>query len=126
MMLSFLLSVFISKVFAADDPGLPPDFFEGIIRVPFGMPTGEETLWGGIIPGLVQLLLFVAFVLSVIYLLLGGISWITSGGSKESLEAAKKKVTYAIVGLVLVLLSFAILFTFGDLFGINLRILSLP
>lgn len=91
------------------------------IKLPPKMPYGENTLWQGIIPGLIQLFLFFAFTLIVIYLLWGGISWIMAGGNKESLERAKKKVTYAIVGLILVLLSFFILYAFGDIFGLDLR-----
>ena len=93
---------------------VPPD-------MPVGGYGGSDVLWEGIIPGIIQLLLFLAFILAIIYLLWGGISWISSGGNKESLAAAKKKITYALLGLVLVLLSFAILYTFGNIFGVNLK-----
>lgn len=90
------------------------------ITVPSGMPVGEGLLWSSIIPGVIKILLLVAFVLSFIYLLLGGISWITSGGDREALASAKKKVTYAVLGLVLVLLSFALLGIIGTGFGVGL------
>lgn len=91
------------------------------VHVPPGMPMGSFILWSAFIPGVIQLLLFLAFLFSFIYLLWGGFSWVTSGGNKESLEKARGKVTYAILGLVIALLSFFILYTFGELFGVDLR-----
>ena len=35
-------------------------------------------------------------------LIMGGIEWITSGGDKAKYEAARKRITAAIVGLVLI------------------------
>lgn len=107
--MAFFLSIF------------PPQAFAETLYVPSGMPAGASLLGEALIPGLLKLLLLVAFILAFIYLLLGGISWIMSGGNKEALEGARRKVTYAVIGLIVVLLSFLILFTFGDLFGINLR-----
>lgn len=93
------------------------------MRVPSSMPIdpGGTTFWLATIPGIIQLLLFVGFIFSFIYLLLGGISWATSGGNKESLTKARQKVTYAVFGLIVVLLSFFILYTFGEMFGVDLR-----
>lgn len=106
-----LFFIFAKPVFALQVPA----------QMPLNPPSGQTTLWGSIIPGVIQILLFLGFIFAIIYLLWGGISWTMSGGSKESLEKAKKKVTYAILGLILVLLSFFILFTFGRLFGLDLR-----
>ena len=44
--------------------------------------------------GLVGILLF-------IFLLIGGFKYITSGGDPKNAEAAKKTITYAILGVVL-------------------------
>ena len=50
-----------------------------------------------------------AGVLALILIIYSGIRFITSGGEQKSAESAKKILTYAIAGLVLVLLSFAIM-----------------
>lgn len=113
--ISDLFSIFSSRVFAEWIPvplGIPIDYS--------GDPS-NKILWGGVIPGLLRLLLFLAFILAIIFLLWGGISWTMSGGSKEGLESARKKVTYAVIGLILVLISFAIFYIFGNLFGVNLK-----
>lgn len=51
----------------------------------------------------------IAVLLALIYLLWGAINWIMSGGDKEKVGAARSKIIAAIVGLVLVVLSFFIL-----------------
>lgn len=103
-------------------------FAQATINVPRGMPISRQPTprSGNIIPGIIQLLFSLVIVFSVIYLLWGGISWITSGGNKESLEKAKAKVTYAIIGLFVALLSFTLLFVFGDMFGIDFRMMYIP
>lgn len=88
-----------------------------------GIPTGGDSAtfviqnvvrWG------VTFLFVIATLLALAFLIWGGISWITSGGSKEGIDAARKKITYAIIGLVVALLAFFIINTIGDLFGVNL------
>ncbi len=43
------------------------------------------------------------------YLIWGGIEWITSGGDKGKTEAARNKITAAIVGLIVLAASWALL-----------------
>ena len=64
--------------------------------------------------------LFILFTASLIFLLIGGVMWITSGGNKEGMAKAKNTVTYAIIGLALGLASFIIINIVGTFFGINL------
>ena len=58
---------------------------------------------------IVTILLIVAIVLALIFLVIGGIRWITSGGDKGKLESARGTVTAAVVGLVVALSAFLIL-----------------
>ncbi len=57
----------------------------------------------------VQLLFIAAAILSVVFLILGGIRWITSKGDKAGVEAARKQIVAAIIGLVVVAGAFLIL-----------------
>ena len=43
------------------------------------------------------------------YLIWGGIEWITSGGDKGKTESARNKITAAIVGLIVLASAWAIL-----------------
>jgi len=42
------------------------------------------------------------------FLLWGGLQWILSGGDKDNTEKARKKVTSALIGLVVILSAYAI------------------
>jgi hypothetical protein len=44
-----------------------------------------------------------------LYLIMGGIEWITSGGDKGKTESARNKITAAVIGLVILAASWAIL-----------------
>ena len=55
-----------------------------------------------------ELLFVAAAVISFIFLIAGGIQWITAGGEKDNLEKARKKITGALIGLALVLSVYAI------------------
>lgn len=65
-------------------------------------------------------LLGLAGVTAFIFLLLGGVQWITSGGDKDSAEKAKKKITTALIGLAVCFSAYAIMFIIRALFGVNL------
>ncbi len=63
---------------------------------------------GGIFRTITNALLFLIGAISVIMLVYGGFRYATSGGNQESVNAAKNTILYAIVGLVVAILGFAI------------------
>ena len=52
---------------------------------------------GALISAIVGTLLILAALMAFLYLILGGIQWITSGGDKTHMETARNKITHAIV-----------------------------
>ena len=73
-----------------------------------GTPT---TLFGGegsIFTTVVNVLLFVIGAISVVMLIYGGIRYTTSAGNAASVTAAKNTIMYAIIGLIIAFLAFAI------------------
>ena len=68
----------------------------------------------------ISVLVFLLIVGSLIFLLYGGILWITSSGNKEGLTKAKNTIMYAVIGLALGILSFAFINILGTFFGVNL------
>ena len=95
------------KVYAQDLIIPPPDK----VRI---------TNLGQLISALVGTLLIIAALLAFLYLILGGISWITSGGDKASMEAARNKITHAIVGLIIVGAAWAIMVLVQSFLGITI------
>jgi hypothetical protein len=49
--------------------------------------------------------------------LIGGFSWITSGGDKKKLEDARDRITNGIIGLVIVVAGISVLALVGQFFG---------
>jgi cytochrome bd-type quinol oxidase subunit 2 len=50
-------------------------------------------------------------IIAVIMIIYGGFLYVTAAGNQEKLEKAKKIIMYAVVGIVVILLSFAIVNT---------------
>lgn len=72
------------------------------------------------VPQLIVSLLFgLAIFLAVVYLLYGGIKWITSRGDKLAVEAARKHIIAAIIGLVVVTGTFFILNLLFNILGVD-------
>lgn len=62
-----------------------------------------------IISFIINILLFAAFVIALVFLIIGGIKWIMSGGDKEGANKAKETVTSALIGLAVVLGSWVLI-----------------
>lgn len=73
-----------------------------------GQPT--ELFDGGaaIIPRLINLMLFIVGILAVIMLIWGGIRYVISGGAADKVKDAKNTILYAIVGLIVAILGYAV------------------
>jgi len=82
--------------------------------------------FGGIVQGVVVFFIVIAVVVALIYLLYGGVKWITSKGEKTEVEAARNHITAAIAGLIIVFLAIFILNLILTAFGLSLGQLVLP
>lgn len=58
---------------------------------------------------IVKVALEFAGIVLFIMLIVGGFNYITSGGNPQQAEAAKKTITFAIFGIILLVMSFLIL-----------------
>lgn len=63
---------------------------------------------GGVFTVVVNSLLFIIGAVSVIMLIWGGIRYTTSAGNSNAVTSAKNTIMYAIVGLIIAFLAFAI------------------
>lgn len=72
-----------------------------------GVPT---TLFGegSIFTTIVNVMLFIIGAISVVMLIWGGIRYTTSGGASSAVTSAKNTIMYAIIGLVVAFLAFAV------------------
>lgn len=81
---------------------------------------------GKLLSNLLALLFFFAALLAFIFILIGGIQWITAGGDKVAASAARDRITAAVVGLLIVVAAFAITLILSTVLGINLFSFSFP
>ena len=89
--------------------------------ITIGQPTNVKiTDLGQLISAAVGTLLIISALLAFIFLILGGIQWITSGGDKTAMEAARNKITHAIVGLIIVGAAWAIMALVQNFLGFNI------
>lgn len=79
-----------------------------------------SAFFAAFLPKLIGLVLLGGTLVFFFVFLMGAIGWITSGGDKQGLEAARGKITNGIIGLVLLFVSFAVIKLIETFFGINI------
>ncbi|HEY4694478.1 MAG TPA: hypothetical protein VIH52_00775 [Candidatus Nanoarchaeia archaeon] len=82
-------------------------------------PLGFTNL-GEIFQSLLTLAFFVAGLAFLAMLVLGGIQWISAGGDAKALDAARTRITNAVVGLVIVVAAYALTAIVEQVFGISI------
>jgi len=75
---------------------------------------------GQLISAGVGTILILAALLAFVFLILGGLQWITSGGDKAAMETARNKITHAIVGLIIVGAAWAIMMLVQNFLGVSI------
>lgn len=88
-------------------PALPALLFPATAAAQLGgVPAPEGTLGGNDLVGAIILilngLLVLAGVVALVYLIIGGVRYITSGGDDDQIGQAKSTILYAIIGLIVI------------------------
>lgn len=80
------------------------------------------------IPAIVAFLFIISTLVALFYLIWGGFKWLTSGGDKTAVGAARDHIIAAIIGLVIIFLSYFILNLLLGFFipGQSVRFFDLP
>lgn len=100
-----LLTIFV-MVFLFAAPFLVSAQFTLPSATGTGLP--DQSKASEIILKVINVLLAVAGLVAVIFLIVGGFRYILAGGNEESAESAKKTITNAIIGIVIIILAFVI------------------
>jgi hypothetical protein len=102
-----LLSLFIaSPVFAGVDP------IGGVDSDPVQPPTFSEI--DGVIDNVMKLIFPIAGIVCVVFIIIGGYTWIASAGDPAKVKQAQGTLTWAIIGLIFVLVAALIISTVTD------------
>lgn len=101
--------------------------FAEVVEVPVQRPVNLPfTQLGTLISGGVGIILILAALAAFVFLIMGGLQWITSGGDKAAVESAQHKIQAALIGLFVVFAAWAIMLVVGKILGIDLYNLRLP
>ena len=98
-------SLGVTAVFAQAAP--PSPFYPSV--QPTTLPT--ESDFGRLLTMVINYFLGLVGLIAVLMLVIGGIRYITSAGNEQTIEKAKHTILYAIIGIVIVVLSYAIVWT---------------
>jgi hypothetical protein len=107
-----------------NQPALPGQISNPAVGT-LGVNKGLDFL-GSAIPAVITIAMVVGVLVFVFILIMGAIQWISSGGDKQGLEAARGKITNAFVGLVILFAVFAIIKLIEIFFGIHVLSLTIP
>ena len=91
-----------------------------------GSQADAAAKFAGFIAMILKLGIVIAGILSLLYLLWGGVDWIVSGGDKGNIETAKNKITHAILGLSIVAILIAIVIFLNGVLQNDLLKWSIP
>lgn len=98
--------------------GTPMQIDSGL---PQGVPTGGLFDTGNrIISVFLELAIVIAILFAAFSIIQGGINIITSEGDKKKFQSGRDRVTFAIVGLIVVFMSFFMVNFLGKFFGVDL------
>lgn len=89
-----------------------------------GKQTGPE-FFGNAIPAAVGLAFVIGTLIFFAMLIMGAISWISSGGDKQKLESARGRISSALVGIIILFASYAIIRLIENFFGIHILTLDI-
>lgn len=107
-------ATFPSAAFAQSDPA--NEACKGITATGGTCGTGAETEVNNTIETVVEILLFVVGVAAVLMLIVGGLRYIVSGGDPQAASNAKNTILYAVIGLIVAILGYALVqFVFSAL-----------
>lgn len=73
-----------------------------------------------VVRAIIRFILLIAFVIAFIMLLVGGIRWILAGGDEKSVEKARNTITAALIGLVVVLVAYALIRLVETFFNVQI------
>lgn len=89
------------------------------IEAPAGVPTGGIGTGEKVINLGFNLLFVTGIIITIAFIIYSGIQWTLSGGDKEKISSARARLTYSIIGLVVIITAFAIVKIVLSLLGYN-------
>jgi Ca2+/H+ antiporter len=99
----------LSQISLAAMSLLPASVFADAPIISAVTPSGTLTV-ADLINDIISWVLGISGAIAVLFLILGGLQYVTSSGNKDKAEQAKQTILYAVIGLIVITLSFVIVF----------------
>jgi len=80
--------------------------------------TGDVTI-AGVVNSIIQVVFGVGILVCIVFLVLYGIKYITAGDDVKKIEGARKGITGAIIGLAVIVLTFALIKMVAAILGVS-------
>lgn len=81
----------------------------------------------GVVGGIIGTIWVIAVIVTLFFLVWGGIRWISSGGDKAKIEQARSTIIAALIGMAISFLAFFIVnFVFGIFTGQDIGTVNVP
>lgn len=87
--------------------------------LPFAGSGSGEVIIGNLISVLVSVFMIVGFIFALFHLMFGAIRWVTASGDKTALQNAQDRMTQAVVGLILLVATWALMMLVSTILGFN-------
>lgn len=88
-----------------------------------GMPTGG--IKGGEFSTILQTAYSLAIIIGILFclyvLVMSGRQYMMSGGDKQKMETVRHRISYAIIGLIIIFLSYFIISVLTNFFGFSIK-----
>jgi len=109
----------IKEVFAKEQP-LGTIEGPGILGK-FGLDINSVIdLFNKVISNIIAILTIVGGLWFILMFIIGAFSWLTAGSDKTAVENAQKKLTHAVIGLVIVVVAIFLIDLLGRLLGLEI------
>ncbi len=72
-----------------------------------------------VLQNIINSALVISGVVAVILIMYAGFQYATSNGDKEKVDAARKRITYAIIGLIVIVFAFTFMNVITQLIGVD-------
>lgn len=84
------------------------------------LPTARIGSFADLLNLIFPLLTIGVALLLLVMFLIGALGWVSAGDNAENLKKAQQTITYAVLGLIIVVMSFLVVRIIGVLFNISL------
>lgn len=94
-------------------------FTTGFFQNP-GVEPATTTRFTDIITNLITILTIFAGLAFLLWFVVGALTWIMAADHADKLERAKNQMSSALVGLIIVILTFSVVYLIGQILGIDI------